>query len=1056
MRRYAIFLFSTICLLVLSACHTPTVAETVEIAETEETAETADPSATPSAVATATTLLTDTPASIPPTETPVVTPSPTQTPLPPEPQRIEFKSGDGTNLVGLYWPAAVSPAPGVILMHQSLARCDKSGWVDLAPILQGRSENPPDTGPQADRSYAVFTFDSRGHGESEGEHDEAGILEDARAALATFRSLPGVDPDNIIMVGGDIGADAAVDACGEGCAGAISLSPGGYLNVPYADALAELGDKPVLCVAAEGDQVSADTCREGESLDLDRYETQIYQGDKHGRGMQHLTEEPLLFNLTVDWIDQLYPVEELSAEAQPGLTADQVWVHTGGPPGGLGYDIRAKPGDPNMMYVTDAFAGVHISTDGGLTWHSSNEGIDLRFGPAGGAVPVLSLTIDPNDPDIIWIGMQGVRGIFRSDDGGQTWKRRSEGVTGDEGLAIRGLAVEPGNSDVVYAAGEISSWRCGEEMIARDFDPVTGVVYKSVNGGLSWELIWNGKNLARYILIDPRDPNVLYVSTGIFDREASNVNPPLDPGGIGILKSTDGGSTWTVIDEDNGLTGLYISSLFMHPDDPDILFAGTGHSYWSRAGEDKQQLSPAGVFISTDGGESWDKTLDADLISAVEVCSDPDIVYAAGDHVFFRSDDGGYTWQDLGYQVTDFWGPAGLIAGFPIDMQCDERDPMRLFVNNYGGGNFLTRDGGKTWTDASQGYTGSQMRRVIVDPDNPARAYAGGRSGLFRTENGGESWTGLAFPPARYTSVNAFAVSPADFDWVISSSWDLSGKLALSSDGGLNWELVTVPLAGEDQQFLDFVFAPSDPETVYAAVGHWKCKYGGIDCVLPGSGILVSHDAGRTWESANDIYTAQMNISVLAVDPNDPQIVYAATRTHGLFKTKDGGAHWGHLPIDLLAIFSLEIDPANPDRIFAGTSDGIRFSDDAGESWDWASIGMDHGAFIKDVVIDPANPQTVWAADLMSGVYRSTDGGQVWVHVNDGLLSRAVGELGISRDGKTVYASTEGGGIFRWSSADLAESVPAKSISTSAGTGVKSLLMFMFMAGVLVWGRKVI
>ena len=72
-----------------------------------------------------------------------------------------------------------------------------------------------------------------------------------------------------------------------------------------------------------------------------------------------------------------------------------------------------------------------------------------------------------------------------------------------------------------------------------------------------------------------------------------------------------------------------------------------------------------------------------------------------------------------------------MVAGFPIDMQCDPRDANRVFVNAYGGGNFLSEDGGQTWRVASKGYTGALMAQVAVVQDDPARVYACARSGVF-------------------------------------------------------------------------------------------------------------------------------------------------------------------------------------------------------------------------------------------------------------------------------------------------------------------------------------
>ena len=183
------------------------------------------------------------------------------------------------------------------------------------------------------------------------------------------------------------------------------------------------------------------------------------------------------------------------------------WVRTGGPLGGLGYDVRMRPDNPDVMYVTDAWAGVFMSTDGGENWFPSNEGITTRAGESGDAIPVFCLTIDPHDYDTIWVGTQNVRGIFKSTDGGHTWVEMDDGVVEHEGITFRGFAVDPRSSDTVYAAAELSSWVwAGEPRDGREFDMTGGVVYKTSDGGQNWEAVWRGDNLARYVWMTPATP----------------------------------------------------------------------------------------------------------------------------------------------------------------------------------------------------------------------------------------------------------------------------------------------------------------------------------------------------------------------------------------------------------------------------------------------------------------------------------------------------------------------------------------------------------------------
>ncbi|NIM96397.1 MAG: hypothetical protein GTO18_22080 [Anaerolineales bacterium] len=285
------------------------------------------------------------PTDVPPTEVPAPTQEPTvELGLPPisaEPQRVEFQAQDGKNLIGYYFPAAVNPAPTVILMHW--AGGDQRDWLAIAPWLQNRPDElaefagwaeaiGSDCGPQfegpwldpswfpampPDLSFAVFTFDFRDFCESE---DGVGIqLEwalDAKAAFETASELPGVDPHQMAAIGASIGADGAPDGCllhnggGETCLGAFSLSPGNYLTMIYADVIADLRSeeppKPVWCLTAKEDVDSVETCLSASS---DLYRTQIYDGDEHG--MMLVTPEfvPNPMDWIQDFLEVVFSVE---------------------------------------------------------------------------------------------------------------------------------------------------------------------------------------------------------------------------------------------------------------------------------------------------------------------------------------------------------------------------------------------------------------------------------------------------------------------------------------------------------------------------------------------------------------------------------------------------------------------------------------------------------------------------------------------------------------------------------------------------------------------------
>jgi hypothetical protein len=239
----------------------------------------------------------------PATQPPVVGPKP-------EPTRVDFQASDGRALVGYYYPSTSPNAPVVVLMH--MIGFSQADWVRLGLVdwLQNWPTNGAGAAAPARQtsiyppmppglSFAVFTFDFRGFGEStpampdsmtQDEFDQwiAGWLLDAQAAYEKAKSLPGVDPTRVAGIGASIGADGVVDACGEGCLGALSLSPGDFLNVSYAAAVKTLDDagKPVWCIADEKDAPSAQACQNASGA---HYNSIIYTGSESEYGIHGMT-----------------------------------------------------------------------------------------------------------------------------------------------------------------------------------------------------------------------------------------------------------------------------------------------------------------------------------------------------------------------------------------------------------------------------------------------------------------------------------------------------------------------------------------------------------------------------------------------------------------------------------------------------------------------------------------------------------------------------------------------------------------------------------------------
>jgi len=241
-------------------------------------------------------------------------------PLPPDPQRVEFQAEDGTVLIGYYYPAAINPAPVIVLMHWGGG--DQTDWlyVGMVSWLQNRGAPVPpppaslqfDTPYQfsalpEDRSFAVFTFDFRGFGESKGNQFENFVM-DASAAYITAADLEGVDPARIVGIGGSVGANGAAGGCNENCIAALSFGPQDFGGFNYAETVTAMGldNKPAWCVAAEDMEVDLETCN---SASGDNYFKQIYPLGGHAMMIfnKRLKLEPPIDTVIINFLNQTLP-----------------------------------------------------------------------------------------------------------------------------------------------------------------------------------------------------------------------------------------------------------------------------------------------------------------------------------------------------------------------------------------------------------------------------------------------------------------------------------------------------------------------------------------------------------------------------------------------------------------------------------------------------------------------------------------------------------------------------------------------------------------------------
>jgi len=312
----AVCLMATLALLLSACASAPTPALTIAPTELP-----VPPSQTP----------------VPPTLTPIPpSPQPTEIPptvtpsgpplLPPDPQVIDFTASDGQALKGTYYPAAANPAPVIVLMHW--AGGDETDWDAIAVWLQNRAV-PSRTSPAAypwqdgswfppvpvDFSIAVFTFSFRGCLSNQGcqAFDIPGWLLDAQAGILTAAKLEGVDPARLIVAGASIGADGASDGCflvnnvmPGACKGALSFSPGDYLNLAYSKAVKELQQPadgspavPVWCLA---DEKEIGVCQAASNPAYTAYKTFEFPGAGHAMTMLSPKVTPSAMQTLLDFI----------------------------------------------------------------------------------------------------------------------------------------------------------------------------------------------------------------------------------------------------------------------------------------------------------------------------------------------------------------------------------------------------------------------------------------------------------------------------------------------------------------------------------------------------------------------------------------------------------------------------------------------------------------------------------------------------------------------------------------------------------------------------------
>jgi len=473
-----------------------------------------------------------------------------------------------------------------------------------------------------------------------------------------------------------------------------------------------------------------------------------------------------------------------------------------------------------------------------------------------------------------------------------------------------------------------------------------GGVWKTTDAGRTWKPIFDDQPTGSIgaLAIAPSKPDVIYVGSG------EGLQRPDLSTGDGVYKSTDGGKTWT----NTGLRdGQQISAIVVDPKNPDRVFVAVlGHPY----GANKER----GVYRSTDGGKTWEQVLSKDEnTGAVCLAFDPansQTVYAA----LWESRQG--PWENAAWQGA-------------------------------GSGLFKSVDGGTTWKPLTKGLPTVEERLgrigVSVAPSDPKRLYAmvdaGQRSGVYRSDDAGESWSRINAEPRVYGRGSDFAevkVDPKDGDVVY-----VANTCAYkSTDGGRNFAAFKGAPGGDDPH--TFWINPDDPRIILIAGDQGAC---------------VTVNGGETWSSWYNQPTAQFYHVI--TDNQFPYWVYGGQQESGSAAVCSRGPfgqisyrEWHTVGVEEYGYVAP--DPLDPNIVYGGKV--TRFDRTTGQTQDVGPEAVRSGKYrflrTAPLLFSPVDPKTLYFAGNV--LFKTTDGGTNWAVISPDL----------SRDRPEVPASV---GVYR-------------------------------------------
>jgi photosystem II stability/assembly factor-like uncharacterized protein len=629
------------------------------------------------------------------------------------------------------------------------------------------------------------------------------------------------------------------------------------------------------------------------------------------------------------------------------------------PVGAIGA-LALAPANPKIIYVGSGVNGVYSdiaygngvykSTDGGETWqHLGLE--DTRH--------IARILIDPRNPDIVLIAALGhsfgpneERGVFRSTDGGKTWKKvlYKDNLTGAVDLCF-----EPGNPRVIYATLWQGIRKPGQR--GTSFGPGSGL-YKSIDGGVTWTQVtghglpggdWGRSGVA--------------VAAGTHGRRVYLIVEAKEKAG-GLYRSDDAGASWQRATKDHRIEGYwYMSEIFTDPNNSDVVY-----------------VPIQSLYRSTDGGRTFTVIKGApggdDYHTVWIDPTNSQRIMLGVDQGAVISVNGGDTWSTWYNQPTGEFYRVATDHRFPYWVYGPQQDSGTVGIASRGNNGQITE---REWSPVGPGESGY----TIPDPLDPDVVYNAGPAG---------SVVRLSKTTGQVRDISPAAVSFGSkyhFNWTIPMAFSPQDPHVLylgtqfllkTTNAGTTWESISPDLSRTPVDSTNPKQAPGTILTIAPSSVQEGLIWVGTD----DGNIHVTKDGGATWRNVTPAdVSVWSTISMVEASHFDAATAYAAVNRNGLddlrphiFRTRDFGQTWqetvsGIRDIDFAR--SVREDPVRKGLLYAATEEGVYVSLDAGDHWRSLRLNMPvvaiHDLAVEqDDLIAASYGRSFWILDDISSL----------------------------------------------------------------------------------------